>query len=134
VFSDAVPGRPGNLVIANSGVGGKVIFTGANTYTGSTAINNGATLAINGSMLSNVIVNAGGTLQGIGSYGGGTIFGMLAPGNSIGTINALTWAALRPVGPLGEPTVAGANRLLRPIPSENCTPFGQAPILALREG
>lgn len=46
VFSDAVTGTPGNLIITNSGGGGSVTFTGVNTYTGSTTINPGATLII----------------------------------------------------------------------------------------
>ncbi len=95
VFSNAA-GQTGNIVVTNSGNGGKVIFAGANTYTGSTTILNGATVAINGSMLSNMIVNAGGTLQGSGSFGGGVISGILAPGNSIGAITSngnLTFAS-----------------------------------------
>jgi hypothetical protein len=48
VFSDAAPGTPGNIVIANSGVGGSVTFRGANTYTGTTTIDAGATLIIGG--------------------------------------------------------------------------------------
>ncbi|WP_426412208.1 autotransporter domain-containing protein [Bradyrhizobium ganzhouense] len=46
VFSDATTG--GNLTIANSGVGGSVTFAAANTYTGSTTINSGATLNLSG--------------------------------------------------------------------------------------
>jgi hypothetical protein len=46
VFSDTVPGTPGNIVIANSGLGGSVTFNGANTYTGTTTINSGAELII----------------------------------------------------------------------------------------
>ncbi|WP_174512998.1 autotransporter domain-containing protein [Methylocella tundrae] len=46
VFSDAAPGTPGNLIIANSGAGGSATFTGVNTYTGTTTINAGATLII----------------------------------------------------------------------------------------
>ena len=98
VFSNAVAGQAGNLVISNSGSGGKVIFTGANTYSGITTITNGADVAVNGSMLSSFIVNSGGTLQGSGSFGGGSINsgGIIAPGNSIGTITsngALTFAS-----------------------------------------
>ena len=96
VFSNAA-GQSGNLVISNSGNGGKVIFTGANTYTGTTTVTGGADVAVNGSMLSSFVVNSGGLLQGNGSFGGGSINsgGILAPGNSIGTITsngALTFA------------------------------------------
>jgi subtilase-type serine protease len=50
----------------------------------------GGVLAVNGAMpTSSIAVNAGGTLGGIGTVGNTTINagGMLAPGNSIGTIN-----------------------------------------------
>ncbi len=48
VISDAVAKVPGNIVIANSDVGGGVFFGGANTYTGTTTINSGATLYLSG--------------------------------------------------------------------------------------
>jgi outer membrane autotransporter protein len=67
--------------------GGKLILSGANTYTGATTINAGS-LAVNGSLTSNTTVNAGGTLQGTGTIVGNvTVAGNIAPGNSIGTIN-----------------------------------------------
>jgi outer membrane autotransporter protein len=90
----------GNLTITNSGNGGKIIFTGTNSYSGETTVNSGATVAVNGSMAGQFNVNSGGILQGNGSFGngafGGTISGILAPGNSIGTITsngALTLAS-----------------------------------------
>ena len=97
VFSDVVAGQAGNIVISNSGNGGKIIFTGANTFSGTTTITNGADVAVNGSMASSFIVNSGGILQGNGSFTGGSINsgGIIAPGNSIGTITsngALTFA------------------------------------------
>ena len=48
VFSDADPAKPGNIVIANSSTGGRIVFSGVNTYTGTTTINTGATLALSG--------------------------------------------------------------------------------------
>jgi autotransporter-associated beta strand protein len=48
VFSNAVLGTPGNLIIANSGTGGSVTFTTAGTYTGATTIASGATLYLGG--------------------------------------------------------------------------------------
>ena len=49
VFSDASVGVPGTIIVANSGTGGSVAFSGVNTYTGTTTINAGATLALAGS-------------------------------------------------------------------------------------
>ncbi len=46
VFSDAVSGTPGNLTIANSGQGGSVTLSWMNTYTGTTTIEQGATLSL----------------------------------------------------------------------------------------
>ena len=92
VFSDAAPGTPGNLVIADSVVGGSVTFTGANTYTGTTTIDAGATLIMgaggsitNASTLTNsgtLRVDAGGavTVAEIANNATGTItnFGAVA--------------------------------------------------------
>lgn len=50
IFSNA-SGQTGNLQISNSGNGGKIIFTGANTFSGTTTITNGADVAVNGSMV-----------------------------------------------------------------------------------
>ena len=69
---------------------GTVTLTGTSTYTGATTVN-GGTLAVNGSIVSSslVTVNSGGTLGGTGTVPSTVINsgGMLAPGNSIGTIN-----------------------------------------------
>jgi outer membrane autotransporter protein len=67
---------------------GNVILTGASTYNGATAVNAG-TLSVNGSIAnSTVTVNSGGTLGGSGTLGTTSILsgGVLAPGNSIGTL------------------------------------------------
>jgi autotransporter-associated beta strand protein len=91
VFSDAAPGVPGGLIIANSESSGAIVLSGANTYTGPTTVQAGATLAVNGSIVSPVTVS--GTLRGTGLIGGATTIasgGTLAPGNSPGT---LTFAA-----------------------------------------
>jgi outer membrane autotransporter protein len=77
---------------------GTLTLTGANLYTGGTTVSAG-TLSVNGT-LSNaaVTVNNGGTLGGNGTVGSTTIAagGVLAPGNSIGTLTVngnVTFAA-----------------------------------------
>lgn len=85
VLSDAVPGAPGQLIIANSEFGGSITFSGANTYTGPTLVERGATLLVNGSIVSPLTV--AGTLGGSGVVANTTIAGgVLSPGNSIGTL------------------------------------------------
>lgn len=87
VLSDAIPGTPGNLTVANSGIGGLVTFAGANTYSGLTTIEAGAALSVDGSIVSPVSVE--GMLRGTGTVGGVTTVqsgGTLAPGNSPGTL------------------------------------------------
>jgi formylglycine-generating enzyme required for sulfatase activity len=66
---------------------GILLLTGANTYSGSTAINQGE-LMVNGSLVSAVTVNSGGTLAGMGSLSSVTVNagGHLAPGNSPGKL------------------------------------------------
>ncbi len=67
---------------------GTLMLSGANTYTGPTAVNGGI-LSVNGSIASSSLttVDPGGTLGGNGTVGDTTIAGgTLAPGNSIGTL------------------------------------------------
>lgn len=73
----------GSLVKAGTGT---FTLSGANTYTGPTIVNQG-TLVVDGSVVSAVTVNNGGTLGGTGQVGGVTVSngGIFAPGNSIGT-------------------------------------------------
>lgn len=91
--------RSDDLTVANviSGTGavhqdggGVTNLTGTNTYSGTTTVN-GGTLSVNGTIAasSGVTVNSGGTLGGNGTTSGVTVNagGMLAPGNSIGTLN-----------------------------------------------
>ena len=77
---------------------GKLILTGASTYTGNTSVD-GGTLSVNGSIANSLVtVNAGGTLGGNG-IAGTTIVnngGAIGPGNSVGTLtvkNSLTFGA-----------------------------------------
>ena len=97
VLSDAVPGTPGKLIITNSGIGGRVIFAGASTYTGLTTIEAGATLSVDGSIVSPVSVE--GVLRGTGVVGGATTVqsgGTLAPGDSPGTLTFITPVVMVP--------------------------------------
>lgn len=76
---------------------GTLNLTGDSSYTGPTTVN-GGTLAVNGSIVSSVTVEDGGTLGGNGSVGSTTIRdgGKVGPGNSIGqlTVNGdLAFAA-----------------------------------------
>lgn len=121
VLSDAIPGTPGNLTIANSGLGGSVSFAGNSTYTGLTTIDAGATLSVDGSIVSPVSVN--GTLRGTGTVGGATTVqsgGTLAPGNSPGTLTFGAPVVMAPGSTLsldidGTGTGAGAGNYSRVV-------------------
>jgi fibronectin-binding autotransporter adhesin len=85
---------PGGLTKINAGT---IILSGVNTNTGDTNINAGS-LIVDGSIASaNTFVNAGGTIGGSGTIGGNLTIaddGILAPGNSAGTITVLGSLAL----------------------------------------
>ena len=81
-FAGAITGL-GGIVKDGEGI---LNLTGDSTYTGPTDVN-GGTLAVNGSIVSDVTVNAGGTLGGNGTVGDTDVNGgTLAPGNSIGQL------------------------------------------------
>lgn len=66
---------------------GKLTLAGSNTYTGTTSVNEG-TLVIDGSLASSeVTVASGATLKGAGTLPAVTLHGIIAPGNSIGTLS-----------------------------------------------
>ncbi|HTN76169.1 MAG TPA: autotransporter domain-containing protein, partial [Pirellulaceae bacterium] len=92
---------------------GELILTGANTYTGATTVDAGR-LAINGSVTSNVTVNNGGTLGGSGDITGNLLNdGIIAPGNSIGTLNVNGEFSLNPSSQLEiEINAAGQSDLI----------------------
>ncbi|MHB1158547.1 MAG: beta strand repeat-containing protein, partial [Phycisphaerales bacterium] len=76
----------GGFNVAKTGTG-KVIFSAAKSYSGSTSVTAGI-LAVNSSLASSgVTVDGGATLQGSGNIANGVVVsGTLAPGNSIGTL------------------------------------------------
>ena len=84
-FGGTITGAAGSGLIKNGA--GTLTLTGNSTYTGPTTINAGV-LEVNGSLLSAAVVNNGGTLMGSGTVGGVDVQsgGVLAPGNSIGTL------------------------------------------------
>jgi len=84
-FSDASAGTPGNITFINTGTGGSITLTGASTHTGTTTVNNGATVIVGngGSITNNSLifnsglfqVNAGGQVNvaGVTNFVTGTI-------------------------------------------------------------
>lgn len=82
----------GRLIKSGSGT---LMLNGANTYTGSTTINEGL-LVVNGSLAGTLTIGTSGRLGGSGRTGSLSVTGTVAPGNSIGTLNvagSLTFAA-----------------------------------------
>lgn len=90
-FSGVFSGS-GPLNFINRGAGGGTNFDGANTYTGSTTIGNGAVVLVNGSIgsSSGLTVQSGGTVGGNGVLPATTVNagGTISPGTSIGTLTA----------------------------------------------
>lgn len=79
-FSDIIP-----TFLVKTGAGTQIL-SGANSYTGLTTIQEGV-LAINGSLVGDVIIDSAGTLKGSGTINGTvTNAGTIAPGQSIGAI------------------------------------------------
>jgi len=90
VFDQAIAGIYTNIISGNGNVIkqniGTVTFTGNHTYSGGTTINGGQ-LSVNGSIGGPVTVNTGATLAGSGTINGTVInHGIVAPGNSMGTL------------------------------------------------
>lgn len=73
---------------------GTLTLTGNNTYTGATTVSEGM-LVVDGSLMSSsVTVGSDATLRGSGTLPAVTLYGIVAPGNSIGTLTgtAFTFA------------------------------------------
>ena len=86
-FNQTTSGTYAGVISGTGGVEiggvGPVTFSGANTYTGGTKIDNDSTFIVAGSITSNVDVNNGGTLMGTGLIQGNTSVnagGTIAPG------------------------------------------------------
>ncbi len=95
----------GPLSFSNGTNGGQTTLEGLSTYTGPTTMQQGAAVFVNGSIASSsgLTVQSGGLIGGSGQLPGTTIAsgGVIAPGNSIGTLtvngnNSLT-AGRRPL-------------------------------------
>ncbi|MCP9838995.1 autotransporter domain-containing protein [Cyanobium sp. N.Huapi 1H5] len=80
----------GPLTFSNSASGGQTSLTGLSTYTGATTVQQGAAVFVNGSIApsSGLLVQSGGLIGGSGQLPGTSIAsgGVIAPGNSIGTL------------------------------------------------
>jgi uncharacterized protein with beta-barrel porin domain len=80
----------GPLTFSNSASGGQTSLVGLSTYTGATTVQQGAAVFVNGSIApsSGLLVQSGGLIGGSGQLPGTTIAsgGVIAPGNSIGTL------------------------------------------------
>ncbi len=83
---------PGYLAFSNSSLGGFVVLGGNSTYTGSTTVEAGASLYVNGSIASSSSLNiqSGGLVGGNGNLPQTNLIpgAILSPGNSIGTLTA----------------------------------------------
>ncbi|MGX5799737.1 autotransporter domain-containing protein [Bradyrhizobium sp. Arg314] len=79
-------GISGSGAVRQIGVGKTELAGVSSGFAGTTSVENGI-LAVNGKLGGTLDVRAGGRLQGIGTVGGTTVSGTIAPGNSIGTLN-----------------------------------------------
>lgn len=76
----------GTGTIRQIGSGSLVLTADSSDFAGTTTVENGV-LAVNGQLGGTLNVLAGGRLQGIGTVGNAIVSSVIAPGNSIGTLN-----------------------------------------------
>lgn len=89
VFSGSIQNFPAAVSSLVKTGPGEQKLSGVNTYTGLTTIQEG-TLVVNGSLAGDLLVNPFGTLKGTGTIAGMTTNrGVIAPGESIGTLQIL---------------------------------------------
>lgn len=132
-YNDAITGSGG---VTKSGTG-TVTFSGVNSYTGPTTIEQGR-LSINGSITSDTQVNAGGNLGGNGTITGDvTSYGVVAPGNSIGTLNVVGNYTVNPgsvtqieINDASSTPVPGVNNDLLSITGTAALTGGQVQIIS----
>jgi autotransporter-associated beta strand protein len=121
VLADYREGAPRVGGLLKTG-GGALTLSASNTYTGGTTVNEGA-LLVNGSLVSEVLVQNAATLGGTGVLAVTRVEagGILAPGNSVGTLTmsqldlasgaALHFALGPPAGPNDQVICGGALNL-----------------------
>jgi len=90
-FQGAIVVGTGDIALTKTG-SGTLTLSGANTYTGATAVNNG-TLQVNGSLTSAVTISSGATLAGTGTI--------------TGNVGVPSGATLQPGSPDGTLTITG---------------------------
>jgi len=118
-IADATPGTPGSLSITNSGSGGALTLSGANTYTGATNIAAGATLAIagSGSIASSSGVSDNGSFDITGANGNVSITtlsgnGSVALGGNSLTLTHASGTFAGTIGGTGGLVLNGGNEAL----------------------
>jgi len=90
-YSGIIENGSGEFALTKTGTG-TLTLSGANTYTGATAVNNG-TLQVNGSLTSAVTISSGATLAGTGTI--------------TGNVGVPSGATLQPGSPDGTLTITG---------------------------
>lgn len=108
------PDGPGGLQKTGAGT---LRLNGANTYSGTTSVDQGA-LNLNGSVSGSAVIASGGTLSGNATVSGNlTNSGTLAPGDAIGTIHTTNLVLNSASRLTMEVAAGGTNVSVMPRPS-----------------